>query len=129
MKKIIYRRLAHVQASHFNDANTYAKYKRGEDVLDDCHGHNFIINIEFEKAIDLDNGETFVMDDEFAMEKINEWYNKNLTIHEDFKKYDGRVSLELMCYILAEKFRGTIDRVKVNISETRDIEAEYETSF
>lgn len=129
-----YERKTYIQISHFNDGNTYKKYEQAvkdrnfealHEVLTDCHGHNMFVEVSVDAPID--NKKTFVIDDDRLTQSIMEWNNTNVTLHKDFEGCGGRISLELMCHVLAMKvaaiMAGQYKEITVTIHETRDIKA------
>jgi hypothetical protein len=69
--------------------------------------------------------QNFVVDDYEVVRIIEEWMNVNLTLHKDFNDFEGRVSLELMCVVLAKKLSHLCPKLKVEIAETDLIKASY----
>jgi 6-pyruvoyl-tetrahydropterin synthase len=133
-----YYRKFWVQASHFNNELTYKNYFKAVEekdfnllhkVLEDCHGHNFKVEIESFGEIDSYG---FVIDDIKLGEIVFEWNNSNLTLHKDFYPMlmNGyRVSLEFMVETLKEKILKQFptfqkQTLKIKIHETEDIYAE-----
>lgn len=133
-----YDRTFWIQASHFNGARTYELWRTAYKdsnfdallgVLNDCHGHNF--KVELTGWADLD-AQGFVFEDEVAEELVRRWDNCNLSILDEFGRGLGsrRVSLEWMCERLAIKLAIKFEHVvrwRVTIHETNCIRATYET--
>ncbi len=137
---MIYKRTFWVQASHFNNAETYITWRDAQQsvksgdwesackqvasVLKDCHGHNFKVEVETHGDTTIDNKK--------LKDIIQEWDNTNLSILPEFDEGlgDDHMSLRWMCESLLgklyEKFgqlvqRGSITaqaKFKVRIWET-----------
>jgi 6-pyruvoyl-tetrahydropterin synthase len=130
-----YRRSFEFPAAHFNGEECY-KFLRAYDeghpltqiewfnLLKNCHGHNFKIDIE---VTGFFNRHGFVIADEDLEALIKPWENTNLSLHDDFRKHGWRATTEYMAKVLAEKIDEivTVTRIQIRVWETELIYAEH----
>jgi len=130
-----YSKTIMLQSCHFNYGETYEAHKNNimketistkeyMRVLEDIHGHDFKIVVDITKE-EYSTGLNYMVDDVVINDIVQEWNNKNLSVHEDFVSHGCRATTENMALLLKCKLERKINncKIKVTVHETRDMYA------